>query len=199
LVFIDDDVDAPPGWLERLLDGVRAAPDYEVFGGPITAQLEGGGPRACGRESPPITTLELGSQDRDAELVWSANMAVRRSAFERVGGFDERLRGHGDEEEWEWRYIATGGRIRYLAGAGLIHRRTAADATLTALARAAFHHGRAARRTDLRKQSAPPLRREFRILAGCGWHTLRRRCANGIVMAAHCAGRIHEALAERRA
>jgi glycosyltransferase involved in cell wall biosynthesis len=197
LVFIDDDIQALPGWLERLLAGVRSAPEYEVFGGPIAARLEGGGPRACGREAPPITTLDLGPHDRDAPLVWSANMAVRRAAFDRVGTFDETLRGHGDEEEWERRYLAAGGRIRYLGGAALEHRRSPADATLRALSRAAYHQGRARRRTDVRKRAAPPLRRELRILAGCAWHTARRRCANGIVLAAECAGRIREALTER--
>jgi glycosyltransferase involved in cell wall biosynthesis len=200
LVFIDDDIHAPPDWLARLLAGVRSAPQqYEVFGGPIAARLEGGGPRGCGREAPPITTLDLGPRDRDAPLVWSANMAVRRSAFDRVGTFDETLRGHGDEEEWERRYLAAGGRIRYLAGAALEHRRAPGDATLRALSRAAYHRGRARRRTDVRKRAAPPLHRELRILAGCAWHTARRRCANGIVLAAECAGRIREALAERGA
>jgi glycosyltransferase involved in cell wall biosynthesis len=198
LVFIDDDVDAPPGWLANLLAGVDAAPGYEVFAGPIAARLEGGGPRACGRESPPITTLDLGRRDRDAPHVWSANMAVRRSAFEQVGGFDEAVRGHGDEEEWERRYLAAGGRIRYLAGAGLEHRRTAPDASLRALVRDAYRHGRARRRTDVRKRLPPPLRRELRVLAGCAWHALRRGCANGIVTGAEAAGRVHEALSERR-
>jgi GT2 family glycosyltransferase len=197
-VFIDDDVDAPCRWLERLLAGMRSSSGYEVFGGPIAARLEGTSPRACGRESPPITTLDLGPQDRDARLVWSANMAVRRAAFDRIGTFDESIRGHGDEEDWERRYIAAGGRIRYIAGAGLIHRRAAPDATLRALSRAAYRHGRAARRTDVRKRAVPKLQNELRILAGCAWHTIRRRCPNGVVMGAHAAGRIREALAERR-
>ena len=34
-------------------------------------------------------------------MVWGANFAVRRSAVERIGPFDERIvRPHGDEEEW---------------------------------------------------------------------------------------------------
>ena len=49
IVFIDDDIEAPPGWLDALLTGVAGAPDRDVFGGPIRARLEGGGPRACGR------------------------------------------------------------------------------------------------------------------------------------------------------
>ena len=40
------------------------------------------------------------------------------------------------------------------------------------------------RRYDARKGTAPPLAGELRTLAGCVWHTGRRRCGNGIVLAA---------------
>jgi GT2 family glycosyltransferase len=198
IVLVDDDVYAPEGWLAEMLAGVERAPDHELFGGPIHARLEGGGPHSCGRESPPITTLDLGTIDRDAQLVWSANMAVRRRALERVGPFDEAIRVRGDEEDWERRYIAAGGRVRYVAAAGLDHRRTAADATLTRLARAAFVQGRASRHYDAIKGTTPLLCAELRTLAGCLWHIVRRRCANGVVLSAHAAGRLHEALAGGR-
>lgn len=194
VILIDDDICAPPGWLGALLAGAAAAPEVDVFGGPIRARLEGGGPRSCGRESAPITTLDLGSTDRDVPLVWGANMALRRRALERVGGFDEAWRGPGDEEEWERRYTTAGGVVRYLAAAGLEHRRTAADATVASLSRAAYHQGRAARRYDVRKGTAPSLAGELRTLLGCQWHVVRRRCAGGIVMAAHAAGRVLETL-----
>lgn len=196
IVLIDDDVVAPPGWLEAFHSGAERYPDAGVFGGPIHAVLEGGGPRACGRESPPITSLELGGEDREVELVWGANMAIRRSVFEVAGPFDEALSGCGDEEEWLGRYRATGGRIRYLAQAGLEHRRSRADARIRALSRASYRRGMAARRYDVHRGSAPPTSFELRVLVGCAWHTVRRGCANGIVMAAHSAGRLREALAE---
>ena len=125
-------------------------------------------------------------------------MAIRRRAFAAVGRFDEALTGRGDEEEWEQRYIAAGGHIRYVAAAGLDHRRNHQDARITALASAGFGLGRTARRSDVRKRAAPSLARELRIFAGCIWHTLRRRCGVGIVMAAHSAGRLREALSEWR-
>jgi hypothetical protein len=177
-----------------VLAGAARSPDVDVFGGPIRAALEGGGPRSCGRETPPITTLDLGLTDRDVPLVWGANMALRRRAVQRAGRFDEAWHGPGDEEEWERRYTAAGGAIRYLAGAGLDHRRTAQDATLARLSRAAFGQGRASRRYDMRKGTAPSLARELRTLAGCHWHVVRRRCARGIVLGAHAAGRLAEAL-----
>jgi GT2 family glycosyltransferase len=198
IVLIDDDIVAPPGWLDAILAGAQAAPDREVFGGPIRPRLEGGGPRACGREPAPITSLDLGPEDRDVAFVWSANMAIRRSALDRVGPFDETIFVRGDEEDWQRRYVAAGGRIRYLAAAGLEHRRAAEDSTLRRLARAAFGQGGAARRYDVLKGTPPPLRAELRVLAGCAWHAARRRCAIGLVMGAHSAGRLLEALAERR-
>jgi glycosyltransferase involved in cell wall biosynthesis len=197
LVFIDQDVQAPAGWLRAVIAGARSYPDREVFGGPIRARLEGG-PRGCGREPAPITTLDAGPVDRDVPLVWGANMAIRRAAIEREGRFDEDLLGRGDEEAWELMYTARGGRIRYLAGAGLDHRRTAADSSMWVLARAAYGQGREARRHDRREGKARRLRAELRTLAGCAWHTVRRRCGYGIIMGARTAGHLREALAELR-
>jgi glycosyltransferase involved in cell wall biosynthesis len=198
IAFVDDDVLVPPGWVDALVEGAARHPDAEAFGGPIRARFEGRVPRGCGREDPPITTLDLGPSDVEAEMVWGANFAVRRSAVERIGDFDETLdRGHGDEEEWLMRLRAAGGRIVYLAEAGLDHRRSAGDSGLGSLARAAYHRGRGARSSDLRRGDAPALARELRILAGCGWHTVRRACPQGVVMGAHAAGRVMEALRPR--
>jgi glycosyltransferase involved in cell wall biosynthesis len=198
IAFVDDDVLVPPGWVDALVEGAARHPDAEAFGGPIRARFEGRVPRGCGREDPPITTLDLGPSDVEAEMVWGANFAVRRSAVERIGDFDETLdRGHGDEEEWLMRLRAAGGRIVYLAEAGLDHRRSAGDSGLGSLARAAYQRGRGARSSDLRRGDAPALARELRILAGCGWHTVRRACPQGVVMGAHAAGRVMEALRPR--
>ena len=65
---------------------------HDAFGGPIVPRLEGARLRACGREPLPVTALDLGPDDRDAEFVWGANFAFRRAAFERIGRFDERAR-----------------------------------------------------------------------------------------------------------
>jgi len=198
IVFIDQDVHAPAGWLDAIIAGAGTYPNLEVFGGPIRARLEAGLP-ACGRHAAPITTLDAGPSDRDVPLVWGANMTMRRSAFERVGAFDPELLGRGDEEEWLTRYTASGGRIRYVAAAAIDHRRTAADSRLSVLARAAWGQGREVRHHDRRSGKARPLSAELRTLAGCAWHTVRRRCAYGIVMGARTAGTLCEALAERRA
>jgi glycosyltransferase involved in cell wall biosynthesis len=199
IVFVDDDVEAPPTWLPALLAAAAATPERDVFAGPIRAQIEGGGPRSCGREGPAITTLDHGAADVDVAVGWSANLAIRRAALETIGGFDEAIPvGAGDEEEWQERYRSAGGRVRYVAAAGLAHRRTGRDATLRGLARAQYHRGRAARRQDLRKGTAPPLPAELRLVAACAAHTVARACLNGVTLTAHALGRAREALAARR-
>jgi GT2 family glycosyltransferase len=198
IAFVDDDVLAPPGWLEALVEGAARHPQAEAFGGPIRARFEGRTPRSCGREQPPITTLDLGERDREVDFVWGANFAVRRGAIERIGQFDESIvRPHGDEEEWLERLREAGGRIVYLAAAGLDHRRTAEDARLRPLAGAAYARGRGARASDRRRGREPSLAGELRVLAGCGWHTVRHGCPQGLIMGAHSAGRLVEALRPR--
>jgi GT2 family glycosyltransferase len=199
VVFVDDDVRVGDGWLQALLDAAREHPHVEVFTGPITARLEGPAPRTCGRERPPITTLELGASDTDASYAWGANMAIRRAALERVGPFDVSLEHGGDEQEWQERLRAQQphARILYVAAASVAHRRAGADARLRSLSRGAYARGRAARRFDARRRHAPSLTAELATLAGCLGHVLRRRCPAGLTMAAHSYGRLREGLRER--
>jgi GT2 family glycosyltransferase len=191
VVFTDADVEAPEGWLAAVLSGAQRYPEHDVFGGPIRPRLENG-MHGCGREPAPITALDAGPDDRDVELVWGANMAIRRRAFDREGRFDDALSGRGDEEEWELRYTAAGGRIRYLAAAAIDHRRTAADSRLSVLVRSAYRQGREAGRHSTRIGRRPTAAAELRVIAGCAWHTVRRRCPFGLVMGARAAGTLQE-------
>ena len=197
LVFVDDDVEVRPGWLDALLAAdATAEPAVGVLTGPIHARLEDHRLRSCGREQPPITAQDFGPADRDVEHAWGANMTLRRSAIERLGSFDERQpTGAGDEESWQRRLLAGGGRIRYVAGAALDHRRAGDDARLGSLARAALARGATARRFDEAEGRAPSLRRELAVLAGCAAHAIRFACPNGIVQAAHSLGRVRAARA----
>ena len=164
--FVDDDVLAPPGWLEALARGAERHPEAEAFGGPIRARFEGGGPRSCGREDPPITTLDLGPRrPRGGDGV---GRELRRARARRSSGSVTSTRAScvpdGDEEEWLERLRAAGGTIVYLAAAGLDHRRTADDARLAPLARAAYARGRGARASDRRRRRRP---RPARTSCGC--------------------------------
>ena len=198
LVFVDDDVEVRPGWLDALINAAAKLPDeVGVLAGPIHARFEDHRFRACGREGPPVTALDQGPVDADCDFAWGANMTLRRSALERAGMFDESRELYGDEQEWQARFKATGGRIRYVAAAALDHRRAGDDARLRALMRAAHARGRASRRFDVFKGTQPSLARELRVLAGTLLHGPRHRCMNGPVMAAHTLGRIAELLRPR--
>jgi GT2 family glycosyltransferase len=202
VVFVDDDIRALDGWLAALLAAAREHPEVDVFTGPVTARLEGPAPHTCGRERPPITTLELGPEDTQTRYAWGANMAIRRSALERIGPFEESLEHGGDEQEWQDRLMSASGGddsrgALYVAAAAVEHRRTGRDARLRALSRAAYVRGRAARRFDAWRGQAPPLARELSTLAGSAGHVVRYRCPAGLTMVAHSAGRVREALRAR--
>jgi glycosyltransferase involved in cell wall biosynthesis len=197
IALVDDDVWAPPHWLRSLVAGAERHPDADVLGGPIRARFDGPAPRSCGREEPPITSLDLGPDDRVVDLVWSANFAFRRRAFELAGPFPADIPPGGDEEEWLHRLAAAGGRVVYVADAWLEHRRAGDDARLRSLMRSAYYRGRNVRAYDARRGVEPGLGHELRVLAGCGWHTARRRCPQGLIMGAHSFGRVREALSPR--
>jgi GT2 family glycosyltransferase len=202
VVFVDDDIRACPGWLAALISAADEHPHVDVFTGPITVSLErrgGWGSRSCGRQHPPITALDLGPNDTHARFAWGANMAIRRSALQRVGPFDVSLEHGGDEQEWQERLRSQPPRARvlYVAAAAVEHRRAGQDARLRSLARTAHARGRAARRFDVRRGDAPTLLGEAYTLARCIGHVLIRRCPAGLTMVAHSAGRLREGLRER--
>ena len=116
-----------PDGSRAMLAAAAAHPGHEAFGGPIRARLEGTNLHACGREPLPVTTLDLGAgRPRRRARV---GREPRRCAARRSSGSARstpRCPGPGDEEEWERRLRAAGGRIRYVAAAGVDHRRTGA-------------------------------------------------------------------------
>lgn len=194
MVFVDDDIEAPRQWLREFVEGKQRHPGFQVFGGPIRLRLEGSRLRMCGRESPPLTTLDRGTRDVETLLVWSANMAIDRSAFDLAGLFDQGVPYGFDEDVWERRLRAAGGRIMYLARAGLVHRRDRDDARLSALIHESYQRGRSLRAHSEHVGHAPSAVRELRVLAGCVFHTFRYGCGNGILLTAHSAGRVRECL-----
>ena len=68
-------------------------------------------------------------------------------------------------------------------------KRAAGELAFSAVDRAAL----VGRRADAIAAATP----RQRVLAGCGWHTLRRACPQGVIMGAHAAGRLVEALRPR--
>lgn len=123
VAFVDADVDAPPGWVDRLLahfgdpDVVAVAPRVRPNIG--TAVLE--------RYEATFPSLDLGDQPamvgpgRAVAYVPSAALVVRASAFAAAGGFDPALR-FGEDVDLVWRLVDAGHTVRYDPAVEVRHR-----------------------------------------------------------------------------
>ena len=156
--FVDDDVGCGPGWLRALVDGAARNPDHGCLTGPVRAVFEGHRAallRPRGRRRSPSSTSGRRSATRRTPGARTSPCGGRPSS--RSGASTRRLGLYGDEQEWEARLLAAGGRIRWLPDAALDHRRAGDDARVSSLARAARFRGRAARREDVAKGTPPSL------------------------------------------
>lgn len=93
LAFTDDDVEVPQGWAVHLTRFFAAHPEYAAATGPITLPPAVTDPTLM-RRVEMYRTLPLfdqGSELHDTAHLYGCNMALRRSTFDRVGRFDERL------------------------------------------------------------------------------------------------------------
>jgi glycosyltransferase involved in cell wall biosynthesis len=155
IAFIDDDARAAPQWLSELLQAFEN-PAVGAAGGPIENEW------TC--ERPPwwesgldgtMGRLDLGAKPRYFKYPRTpigSNMAVRRSAFEAVGLFRERM-GYrhnsrqllaGAEVELLYRISNAGYRIYYAPGALIKHLVIARKLNRDYLRRQAEGHGRSA-------------------------------------------------------
>jgi hypothetical protein len=111
VVFTDSGCVPRPGWLAALVSPIAERRESVTAGiapspgdthGPYDAHFAGSSEREYLREAPTI------------------NLAFRRSAFEAVGGFDERFE-YGSDVDFTWRLREAGHRIRSVPGAVVEH------------------------------------------------------------------------------
>ncbi len=149
LVYVDDDVVAPPGWLEALVAPFGDS-SVAITGGPVRPLWESP-PPAWVADIPDsyFSLLDLGDRELDLRYpsgAYGCNMAIRRDVLFEVGGFNpdamgwERrlfwLRGDG-ETGLHLKVAEAGYRVLYHPSAGLAHRMPASRAT----SRAVRHRG----------------------------------------------------------
>jgi len=111
VAFLDDDVVAPIGWFDALLEDLAAVgPDVGGVQGRIDVPL---GERATDRER---------TVGRLAGARWAtADMAYRRAALERTGGFDERFpRAYREDADLALRVLDAGWKL-HLGRRGVTH------------------------------------------------------------------------------
>ena len=132
LVFIDDDERINPGFLRAYADFVEAHPDAVVAGGRIIAEYVTGRPAWLSKytEMPIANPMDFGDAVRPfpaGRVPGGGNMAFRRSAALRYGGFDPslgrvgRMLIGGEENDFFERLMRGGETCWYVPGAVMWH------------------------------------------------------------------------------
>jgi ABC-type multidrug transport system fused ATPase/permease subunit/GT2 family glycosyltransferase len=121
VAYIDDDARPDPHWLHYLAHTFLST-DYVGVGGPNIVPSQSGPIPWCVENSPggPIHVL---LNDREAEHIPGCNMAFRKSALMRVGGFDPRFRAAGDDVDICWKLQAQGMKLGFNPAAVVWHHR----------------------------------------------------------------------------
>jgi glycosyltransferase involved in cell wall biosynthesis len=121
LVYTDDDCRADRDWLGYLALAFQSG-EFSAVGGPNIAPVPGSFAEACVTAAPGGPAHVLLS-DCIAEHIPGCNLAVRRDAFETIGGFREEFRTAGDDVDFCWRLQAAGYRIGFHSAAWVWHLR----------------------------------------------------------------------------
>jgi GT2 family glycosyltransferase len=126
LVFTDDDMRADPQWLRALVAALEHTAERDAVTGRVLAgtpeRPDGFVPALVQRAAPAVHQGHL-----TIDVLAGGNMAIRRSAFDRVGRFDARLGPGSDfpaaeDNDLGFRLLDAGGQIVYVPEAVVYHR-----------------------------------------------------------------------------
>lgn len=129
VVFVDDDVEVAPGWLEAIRQAFDRHPEIDVVGGRVLPQNSSDFPGwLTASHWAPLALQDHGNRAcvfsaADPRGLIGANLAVRRRVFDRVGVFSphvQRVRdGIGSTEDHEFlvRLYLAGGKALYVPDA----------------------------------------------------------------------------------
>jgi GT2 family glycosyltransferase len=89
----DDDVEVRPDWIAELIAFAAQHPEYAAGIGRVRIPPDVTAPEVLARVAyyRTLPLFDLGDAVRDTHHLYGCNMVVRRSAFDAVGRFDERL------------------------------------------------------------------------------------------------------------
>jgi len=120
LAFTDDDCEADADWLNRL--AACFAEGWDAAGGPNLPPPPGNATEAIVAAAPGAASHVM-LDDREAEHVPGCNLAVTRTAFFEIGGFDADFRTAGDDVDFCWRLRDAKKRIGFAPTAFVWHHR----------------------------------------------------------------------------
>jgi Glycosyl transferase family group 2 len=169
VVFLDADVLAPPDLLDRYF-ACPPAPQVGVLAGAVVDERPPEGHAATAAERYACLKSSMSQEVTLAHGDWAfaqtANAAVRRTAFEQVGGFEEGVRSGGDADLC-FRVRAAGWTLERREDAAVVHRNRA---TIVRMLGQRARHGAGAAWLARRWPGALPRRR----WPGLAWWSVRR-------------------------
>jgi hypothetical protein len=121
VAYLDDDAYPDTHWLSFLAEGFAAAP-HAAVGGPNVLPDEVGLVADCVFSAPGGPAHVLLSDDR-AEHLPGCNLAIRKHALQKIGGFDPRFRAAGDDVDLCWRLQEAGWTLGFRPAAMVWHQR----------------------------------------------------------------------------
>ena len=154
LAFIDQDEEADPGWLRALVEASGSAPllagryDVRRLNGPLALYWN------IGRDPEDRPPQRLGFLPHAP----GGSLAIEAEVLRRVGGWDERFRGGGEDVDLSWRVQLAGYPLRFVPGAIVHHRQRD---RLPSLARQKFFYGMTRVRLYKRYRSLLPPQHRF--------------------------------------
>jgi len=182
LAFLDDDTLVSEGWATALLSAFEEHPCAGV-GGRVDLQLRAPAPEWLGDRRDYLAEYNLGAESRWIEgdpwadgdpVPVGANCAVRRSDFDRMGGFYvglDRIAGslvsNGDTEFFR-RLRASGGKLWYEAEARVVHCIPAGRLTIRYFTRRHYAQGMSDQLLLALEGEAPTWGRRYRLVRELG-------------------------------
>jgi GT2 family glycosyltransferase/glycosyltransferase involved in cell wall biosynthesis/ubiquinone/menaquinone biosynthesis C-methylase UbiE len=132
LVFLNNDTEVKPGWLESLMAAAEADRDVGIVGSKLLfpdGRIQHAGVKVHYGAPDPIMPVHerYGAPDdgentaQEADAVTGASMLVRRRVFEAVGGFDERYRNGYEDVDLCFKVKQLGYRIVYEPRSVAVH------------------------------------------------------------------------------
>jgi GT2 family glycosyltransferase len=178
LLFLDADVDPPPDLLDRYF-----ATQPGAATGVLAGAVQDEPPEGRAQRSAAVRYAWLkGAMSQETTLAhgrWAfaqtANCAVRRDAFEAVGGFREHVRSGGDADLC-YRVAAAGWELERRPDAAIVHRNRP---TVRGMLRQRFRHGAGAAWLNREHPGSFPRRR----WGGLAWWATRRAAAGARALA----------------
>ncbi|MGH7565821.1 MAG: glycosyltransferase family 2 protein, partial [Gemmatimonadota bacterium] len=152
LVFLDDDCVPDPDWLAELDLALAASPGAGVGGHTVNALP--GNPYSSASQALIDYLYEYYNREAAREPMFTtSNLALPRTEFARIGGFDRRFSlAGGEDRELCLRWARSGRELRYAPGAIVRH---AHRLSLRGFLRQHFTYGRGAARFHRIRGSGP--------------------------------------------